>query len=495
MGLTIFRKNIFMDLYEIKMMYRDKSREEIFAAFESLDKDFTDPKSCDSTPLHLAASLADPEAVRLLLDKGISANVKDRYGNFPLHHLAKLEAVRERKSGEVTEQSVRECADMLLDAGASVIRKNEDGFTALTTAAQNGRYEIIISAAEHGAKLTMTDPDGNTLLHLLCAAAGEYHQFDRGVQLEDGEWVRNCGKGISALVDADIDIDEKNDFGQTALDILIENGVKELTSILTGDKEGAATGGMTIFQAIEKQEADTVAAILKNGIELTELADSGMFEGMTPLGAAVDMLNPGITEKILLAGADPNFKNSKGENCLSALLRRGQPELNMEWGFDGKKESRDILKLLIKAGLDINGTVNDESDTALLLALRKAYRPGALNYHIAELLVESGCDINKTNLKGQNALMIASRYMDEGDLQATILESGADLDAVDIDGNTALHYTVQNSTDSMAKELTELLFDFGFSAVDAVNNEGKTALEIATERDNEPLVKYLLMKG
>lgn len=484
-----------MDLYEIKMMYRNKPREEILAAFDSFDKDFTDPGDYDNTPLHLAASLADPQAVKLLLDKGISANAKDRYGNFPLHSLAKLEAVRERKRGEVTEQSVRECADLLFDAGASVIRKNEDGFSALITAAQYGRYEIIQSAVEHGAKLTVTDPDGNTALHKICDAAGEYNQFDRNTQLEDGEWVRNCGKGISALVDAGIDIDEKNDFGKTALDILIENGVKELTSILTGDDASAATGGMTIFQAIEKQEADTVAAILKNGIELTELADSGMFEGMTPLSAAVDMLNPKITEKILLAGADPNYKNSNGENCLSALLRRGQPELNMEWGFDGKKESREILKLLIKAGLDINDTVNDESDTALLLALRKAYRPGSLNYHIAEALVESGCDVNKTNLKGQNALMLVSRYMDEGDLQAVILESGAELDAVDSSGNTALHYAVQNNTDSMAKELTELLFDFGFSAADAVNNDGKTALEIATERNNEPLVKYLLMKA
>jgi len=34
--------------------------------------------------------------------------------------------------------------------------------------------------------------------------------------------------------------------------------------------------------------------------------------------------------------------------------------------------------------------------------------------------------------------------------------------------------------------------DFGSPDVNAVNNEGKTALDIATEKNNETLVKFLL---
>lgn len=45
----------------------------------------------------------------------------------------------------------------------------------------------------------------------------------------------------------------------------------------------------------------------------------------------------------------------------------------------------------------------------------------------------------------------------------------------------------------MAKEVSELLLEFGFRTVDAVNNEGETALDIPAGRDNEPLVKLLLM--
>ena len=57
------------------------------------------------------------------------------------------------------------------------------------------------------------------------------------------------------------------------------------------------------------------------------------------------------------------------------------------------------------------------------------------------------------------------------------------------------HYAAQNNTDSMAKEVSEWLLEYGFRTVAAVNNEGETALDIAAGRDNELLVKLLLMNS
>ena len=42
------------------------------------------------------------------------------------------------------------------------------------------------------------------------------------------------------------------------------------------------------------------------------------------------------------------------------------------------------------------------------------------------------------------------------------------------------------------KEAVGLVMDFGKPDVNAVNNEGKTALDIATEKNDESLVKFLL---
>ena len=40
-----------------------------------------------------------------------------------------------------------------------------------------------------------------------------------------------------------------------------------------------------------------------------------------------------------------------------------------------------------------------------------------------------------------------------------------------------------------------MLFEFGFQNAEAVNNAGKTGLEIASDADNEPLVKLILMNS
>ena len=43
-----------------------------------------------------------------------------------------------------------------------------------------------------------------------------------------------------------------------------------------------------------------------------------------------------------------------------------------------------------------------------------------------------------------------------------------------------------------SKEAAALVMDFGTPNVNAVNNEGKTVLDIATEKNDEALVKFLI---
>ena len=110
--------------------------------------------------------------------------------------------------------------------------------------------------------------------------------------------------------------------------------------------------------------------------------------------------------------------------------------------------------------------------------------------------MKENCDVNSTNLDGQTALMFlcASHDGEAQDLQIQVLEAGADIEAMDKNGETPLMYAARNRNLNIGKEMAELLFDFGDPKLEHVNNEGKSALEIATELNNEEFVKFLLTK-
>ena len=90
--------------------------------------------------------------------------------------------------------------------------------------------------------------------------------------------------------------------------------------------------------------------------------------------------------------------------------------------------------------------------------------------------------------------LCASRDIESQDLQIQVLESGADIEATDKNGDTPLIYAARNRNVSIGKEMAELLFDFGNPKLEHVNNDGKSALEIATDLNNEEFVKFLLTK-
>jgi ankyrin repeat protein len=91
------------------------------------------------TALHFAAFFGQPAAVALLLERGAdpAAVSKNQMRVMPLHSAA---AVRDVES-----------ARLLLDAGAPVNAKQQDDFTPLMEAQQNGDVELERLLRERGA--------------------------------------------------------------------------------------------------------------------------------------------------------------------------------------------------------------------------------------------------------------------------------------------------------------------------------------------------------
>lgn len=95
-----------------------------------------------------AASRGIYEQVEALMNSGVNADSRSRYGNTPL--------IRAAFKGHP------EVAKLLLDRGADVNAENVQGNTALIFAVSAGHAEVVELLLNHGANAGTKAPDGNT---------------------------------------------------------------------------------------------------------------------------------------------------------------------------------------------------------------------------------------------------------------------------------------------------------------------------------------------
>lgn len=476
------------DLYQ-KLKYDPMCREEVLEYYRNADIEEKD--SAQSSLLHIAAEHGDSLAIEVLLNRGMDANIENSEAEKPLHRLA--EETRHINNGE----EIAKCAELLLDAKASVLRKDRFGRTPVILAAKNAYYEILKVFIDRGLKLSLKDSEGNSALHIACQYFSDYDEEDE----------ERYFKTIKYLLEAGLDPNEKNNDDETAIDIAIRRSNKKITALLLGnyDEENPnelliQTGGLSLHRAIENKDYEAVNALIKLGADVNTFSEEKdtLFREMTPLGIAFSMFDEYSVKALLEAGADVNLKTTEENTALGEIL--GYMKDNY-FSFNKIPLIEELLKLLLNNGLKINDTVDKKGNTAFIKACKSIDENNLSNGKtlaavVAKFLLKENCDINSTNLYGQTALMFlcASRDVEAQDLQIQVLEAGADVGTMDKNGDTPLIYAAKNRNANSGKEMAELLFDFGNPKLEHVNNDGKTALEIATDLNNEEFVKFLLTK-
>eukprot|EP00316_Scyphosphaera_apsteinii_P005024 CAMPEP_0119302120 /NCGR_PEP_ID=MMETSP1333-20130426/3782_1 /TAXON_ID=418940 /ORGANISM="Scyphosphaera apsteinii, Strain RCC1455" /LENGTH=264 /DNA_ID=CAMNT_0007304383 /DNA_START=14 /DNA_END=808 /DNA_ORIENTATION=- len=106
-------------------------------------------------------------------------------------------------------------------------------------------------------------------------------------------------------------------------------------------------------------------------------------------------------------------------------------------------------------------------------------------------------DLNGHNKKGRVALHLAT-CNDRGDIAAVraILEKGADANARDGQGLTALHTTIHcNNWKKLAMAAAKLLVKHGADVNAASTSDGLTALHMSVANGNIKMVEFLVSKG
>ncbi|MCX6367100.1 MAG: ankyrin repeat domain-containing protein [Armatimonadetes bacterium] len=127
-----------------------------------------------STPLHLVMHHQGEEILELLLARGADPNLKNNQGGTPLHD--PFEEVEEYQGWE--DKSLAPKYALLIKAGGRLDLRDKDGRTPLYLATECGLPEVYELMVASGADPKEKTPDGATLLH--AAASGRWVFEDKG---------------------------------------------------------------------------------------------------------------------------------------------------------------------------------------------------------------------------------------------------------------------------------------------------------------------------
>ena len=146
-----------MKLQDLRDNYKSKTAEERYDYYRTLPLD--DKDLFGDTLLDIALNFADVEALKILLERNVAVNEVNRNENRPLHNLI-------LSSEYKNLDDVLTCIELLLDNGASVLRKNDMGETPVLSAIRGNYVEILELFVKRNLKLDLKDSYGNGPLHI-----------------------------------------------------------------------------------------------------------------------------------------------------------------------------------------------------------------------------------------------------------------------------------------------------------------------------------------
>jgi len=393
-----------------------------------------------TSPLADAAEKPDRAAVRSLLKQRADVNAAQVDGMTALHW--------------AVYHDDRELADLLVRAGANVKAATRYGITPLSLACTNGSAAIVNLLLKAGADANGALPGGETPL-MTAARTG-------GLAV------------VKALLDGGAAVDGKDESrGQTALMWAAAEGHAPVVQALIAagaDVHARVPSGFTpLLFAVREGRLEVVRVLLEAGADANESipVDAGRRRpyggrlpaaGATALLMAVNNAHFELAAELLEAGANPNA-NATGYTVLHAITAVRKPGVGDNDPApegSGRLTSLDLVKKLAARGADLNARMTRRAN----LNNTRANELGATPFFLAALtadaelmktLVALGANPALTNVENSTPLMAAAGLAtrspgeDAGtepeviEALQVLLDLGADPNAVDNNGETAIH--------------------------------------------------------
>ncbi|KAK2759133.1 hypothetical protein FQN54_003232 [Arachnomyces sp. PD_36] len=335
------------------------------------------------------------------------------------------------KPYQTSEDEWERVGELLIKAGSDIEARDDKGRTVLFYWGMHGHSGMRFTSflLRHGANARTLDNDGNTVLH-------------------DNLLYREAGETMRLLVDAGVNINHAR-----------------------------KTDGATPLISAAKKQSETVKLFTDCGAD-PNLQDA---DGNTALHWICKSWIPGLaTLRKWLQFADPTIRNNAGQTCI----------YNLRFGNDGYERVQSI-PLFIEKGLDLESR-DRKGRTALLGACENGQQ------HFVIALLRHGASATATDFENKTCLHILGQVMlssiDFGkkdgklavDVMSSLIEAGANISAVDNQGNTAFHDAIK--TDEYFRPVQvrlEALLERGANP-NTTDNQGRTIMHKISSLSGEP---------
>lgn len=438
-----------------------------------------------TTPLVLAIEENKPKIVELLIKEG-KANIYGVYAKetekYPIYCAVKNKNLNMIK--------------ILLDNNFDLKRESY----ILSYAMENSDENIIKYLVENGADMYSYEITAlyQAVLNLNPKLV-EYF-LDKGASIEKAGGTDVYGNIMMAAAGSKFNnSNDKSPVDLTLLEKSAENSARITETLISKvDKKlinDSLEGKTPLIIAVGNSYIDTAKILIENGADVNSVD----FEGWSALSYAVNngdieiakllLENKAkIKDELLIAIKSPIVESRIN---MMKLLIDNKANINYtdENGFNPLNiaiESGDmeVTKFLITNGANVNSLMQD--GVSLI-----GYAIAQNNMDLLQILIENGANVNYTggDFWADTPLQMASR-LGLDNVVRILLTRNADINAVDINGNTALHTAALNSQLSIVKLLLEKNPN-----LDIQNKVGNTALHLAVISGNIDIVGELVLKG
>ena len=371
-------------------------------------------------------------------------------------------------------------ADLLVRSGANPNSKNNLGVTPLSLACTNGSAPMVQKLLTAGANPNAALQSGETPL-LTCARTGNVEAVKLLLAGGADPNAKESRRGQTALMWA---VSQKH---SAVVQALIEGGA---------DVHARSEGGFTpLLFAARVGDEGSARALLQAGADVNEATPQYGNSLVLASSSGHETLAMFLLEK----GATPNAVDANGVTPLHFAALKGLPTIgglryNTTMAYLFRPNMQELTKALLAHGANPNARVAkiDKQFAATELAWIDAvdatpFMLAAASNDVAlmRLLADNGADPLLVTRNNTTPLMVASgmgrtaeRPPDEERMALEtvklLVELGADVNAVDASGQTALHSASYIGADAIAQFLVE-----HGAKMDVKDRYGMTPLTVA----------------